>query len=153
MLAFTALYASFTGPLYEVVRSSDGKNKYIGVVSAGGFADAAAQDQFCAGTQCTVSTIFDQSTQGNHLRANHPGRHHPVDRGVNASAHPIMISGHRAYGAWFDEGMGYRNDNTSGVAVGEEPESMFAVFGNSHYNDVCCFDCECSILLLLLAVC
>ena len=41
------------------------------------------------------------------------------------------------YGAWFDEGMGYRNDNTTGLAVGNEPESMYAVMGGNHYNDFC----------------
>lgn len=148
-----ALYRSYKGPLYTVTRSSDHTTKTIGLSvdtsdsnsnSKGGigrgFADAAAQDEFCQDTNCTVLTIFDQSPQGNHLRANHPGRHFPVDRGVNASAHPISIDGHKVYGAWFDEGMGYRNDNTSGIAVGQESESMYAVFGGGHYNDICCFD-------------
>ena len=31
------------------------------------------------------------------------------------------------YGARFDPGMGYRNDHTRGLAVGQEPESMCAV--------------------------
>jgi hypothetical protein len=81
---------------------------------------------------CSVETIFDQPPEGNHLVANHPGRHFPVDRGVSASAHPIVVSGHTFYGAWFDMGMGYRNDNTSGLAVGTEPESIYAVFGGHH---------------------
>lgn len=135
-----SLYSSYTGPLYMVTRSSDHTTKSITVNQPGGFADAAAQDAFCAGTECTVETIFDQSPRGNHLRANHPGRHHPVDRGVNASRHPIKLAGHNVYGAWFDPGMGYRNDNTSGMAVGDEPESMYGVFGGGHYNDMCCFD-------------
>ena len=37
------------------------------VLVAGGFADSAAQDTFCAGTDCTIDTIYDQSPQGNHL--------------------------------------------------------------------------------------
>src|SRR6201993_534139 len=51
-----ALYASYSGPLYQVLRQSDGKTLDIGVVkpasspvpNAGGYADAAAQDAFCA---------------------------------------------------------------------------------------------------------
>ncbi|MGP8175228.1 MAG: arabinofuranosidase catalytic domain-containing protein, partial [Terracidiphilus sp.] len=47
-----ALYASYSGPLYQVLRQSDGKTLDIGVVQpvaspvpdAGGYADAAAQD-------------------------------------------------------------------------------------------------------------
>ncbi|MGB6192340.1 MAG: arabinofuranosidase catalytic domain-containing protein, partial [Terracidiphilus sp.] len=49
-----ALYASYDGPLYQVMRQSDGKKLDIGVVQpgqdAGGYADAAAQDAFCANT-------------------------------------------------------------------------------------------------------
>src|ERR1700720_3239930 len=49
-----ALYASYNGPLYQVLRQSDGKTLNIGVVQpvdslapdAGGYADAAAQDAF-----------------------------------------------------------------------------------------------------------
>src|SRR5499427_9523673 len=52
-----ALYASYNGPLYQVMRQSDGKSLDIGVVqpsapNAGGYADAAAQDAFCANTYC-----------------------------------------------------------------------------------------------------
>lgn len=133
-----ALYMAFEGPLYLVQRKSDYANISIRVKTAGGFADAASQDQFCAGTDCEVLTIFDQSPKGNHLIARHPGRHFPVDYGVNASAQPAIVSGHHVYGARFDPGMGYRNDHTVGLAVGEEPESMYAVMGGNHYNDVCC---------------
>ena len=48
-----ALFASYNGPLYQVMRQSDGKKLNIGVVQpsqkdGGGYADAAAQDNFCA---------------------------------------------------------------------------------------------------------
>src|SRR4051794_33824578 len=60
-----ALYSSYTGPLYQVMRQSDGKTLNIGVVKAsegdpGGYADAAAQDAFCANTYCMVTTLYDQ---------------------------------------------------------------------------------------------
>src|SRR5215472_8945606 len=57
-----ALYASYNGPLYQVLRQSDGKTLDIGVVPAGpdtgGYADAAAQDAFCANTYCWITTIY-----------------------------------------------------------------------------------------------
>src|SRR5438309_8546680 len=64
-----ALYATYNGPLYQVLRQSDGKTLDIGVVQAtatsvpdpGGYADAAAQDKFCSGTYCWISIIYDQS--------------------------------------------------------------------------------------------
>src|SRR5215813_5790903 len=48
-----ALYASYNGPLYQVLRQSDGKTLDIGVAQpaasdAGGYANAPAQDAFCA---------------------------------------------------------------------------------------------------------
>ena len=39
-----------------------------------------------------------------------------------------------------DGGKGYRNDNTSGIAVGDEEESMYMVVDGRHYNEGCCFD-------------
>ena len=38
-----ALYGAFNGPLYQVKRASDNKTIDIGVVSTGGYADAASQ--------------------------------------------------------------------------------------------------------------
>src|SRR5690349_23969959 len=62
-----ALYASYNGPLYQVLRQSDAKTLDIGVVhpiaslrDAGGYADAAAQDKFCANTYCWITKIYDQ---------------------------------------------------------------------------------------------
>jgi len=51
-----AMYASYSGPLYQVKHQSDGKSLNIDVVQpvaspvpgADGYADAAAQDAFCA---------------------------------------------------------------------------------------------------------
>ena len=36
--------------------------------------------------------------------------------------------------------MGYRRDNTSGVATGDEPESLYMVTSGTRFNDACCFD-------------
>ncbi|MCW2907635.1 MAG: xlnA 3, partial [Actinomycetia bacterium] len=52
-----ALYASYSGPLYQVKRASDGATTNISPLSAGGYANAAAQDSFCAGTTCTITEI------------------------------------------------------------------------------------------------
>ena len=37
-------------------------------------------------------------------------------------------------------GQGYSNRSARGTAIGDEPESMYAVFGGQHYNSECCFD-------------
>ncbi len=49
-----ALSGSYSGMLYQVRRASDKTTKDISVLTAGGFADAAAQDTFCANTTCTI---------------------------------------------------------------------------------------------------
>src|SRR3984957_14705409 len=72
-----ALYAAYNGPLYQVLRQSDGKTLDIGVVrptssDAGGYANAVAQDAFCANTYCWIATIYDQS--GKHNDLTHPPR-------------------------------------------------------------------------------
>jgi uncharacterized protein (DUF2141 family) len=62
-----ALYASYNGALYQVRRASDGTTTNISTLSAGGYANAAAQDSFCAGTTCVITEIYDQSGHGNNL--------------------------------------------------------------------------------------
>ena len=43
------------------------------------------------------------------------------------------------YGMWFDPGFGYHVDNTTGVATGNDPESIYAVMSGKHFNGGCCF--------------
>src|SRR6266480_585151 len=43
-----ALFAAYNGPLYQVRRSRDNAVQDIGLLRAGGTANAAAQDSFCA---------------------------------------------------------------------------------------------------------
>src|SRR5678809_286882 len=67
-----ALYASYNGPLYQVLRQSDGKTLDIGVVKpsskdGGGYADSAAQDKFCENTYCWITKLYDQSGHKNDI--------------------------------------------------------------------------------------
>ncbi|MFE0465428.1 arabinofuranosidase catalytic domain-containing protein, partial [Kitasatospora sp. NPDC058965] len=136
-----ALYAGYSGALYQVRRASDGAAKDIGLLSTGGYADAAAQDAFCAGTSCVITVIYDQSGKGNHLTQGPGGGAAPnPDNLANATAAPITVGGHPAYGVYIPQGTGYRNDHTSGIATGDQPEGMYAIFDGSHYNGGCCFD-------------
>jgi non-reducing end alpha-L-arabinofuranosidase len=140
-----ALYGAYTGPLYQVRRSSDNATRDIGVLSAGGHADAAAQDSFCAGTSCVITVIYDQSGRNNRLTQAPPG-HWPGpaaggwDNLADAKAAPITVGGQKAYGVSIAPGTGYRNNNTNGVATGDQPEGIYAVVDGTHYNQWCCFD-------------
>ncbi|MER6008342.1 arabinofuranosidase catalytic domain-containing protein, partial [Nonomuraea angiospora] len=140
-----ALYASYNGSLYQVRRSSDNATQNIGVLSAGGSANASTQDSFCAGTTCLITVIYDQSGRGNHLTQAPPGGFPgPAPGGydnlANATAAPTTVNGHKAYGVYVAAGTGYRNNNTNGVARGDQPEGMYAIFDGTHYNGGCCFD-------------
>lgn len=128
-----ALYAKYDGPLYNVTRSSDGKSANVSVLEAGGFANITTHNLFCAKLDCVISNVFDQSPQGNHLHQRH--------KLVNASRHKITVgNGIHVYGMWFDPGYGYHVDNTTGIATGNDPESIYAVMSGTHYNGACCFD-------------
>jgi non-reducing end alpha-L-arabinofuranosidase len=136
-----ALYASYNGPLYQVRRASDNTTRNIGVLSAGGYADAAAQDSFCAGTSCLITIIYDQSGRGNNLtQAPGGGAAGGPDNLANATAAPTTVGGHKAYGVFVAPGTGYRNNHTNGIATGDNPEGMYAIFDGTHYNGGCCFD-------------
>jgi hypothetical protein len=142
-----ALYGGFNGNLYQVQRASDMTTKDIGVLTPGGFADTASQDSFCAGTTCTIPIIYDQSPQGNHLPVSGVAHWLP-DGGVaaNATAQMITVGGHPVYGVQVNgsfaagDHVAYRNDNTKGVATGDEPESMYMVLDGARYSGWCCFD-------------
>ena len=118
----------------KVIRPN-GAAKNIGVLKPGGFADIAAQDTFCGQPpDCVIANVYDQSPQGNHL-----GQRHQL---VNASQHKITVGPDRlqVYGMHFDPGFGYHVDNTTGIAKGNEPESMYAVMSGTHNNGRCCFE-------------
>jgi len=145
-----ALSASYNGPLYQVMRQSDGKSLNIGVVQpsatdAGGYADAAAQDAFCAHTMCFLELIYDQSGKGNHLYQAPPGTFKGPAKGAFntlpiADMAPITLHGHKAYGVYIMPGMGFRNNNATGTAINDEPEGVYSVMDGTHYDSGCCFD-------------
>ena len=136
-----ALYSGYAGMLYQVKRDSDNATKDIPVLAGSGVADSSVQDQFCGVSACVIWRIYDQSPRGNHLHVAPAGTHPPADKPVVATRQRLTVSGHAVYGAVFLGGEGYRNDATSGVAVGDEAQSMYMVVDGTHYNDRCCFDC------------
>ena len=147
-----ALYASYNGPLYQVLRQSDGRTLDIGVVQpvaaiadAGGYAHAAAQDDFCANTYCWIVKIYDQSPKHNDLtQAPRGGFSGPAMGGFNnvpiADMAPVTVMGHRVYGVYIEPGMGLRDDDPVGTAVDDQAEGQYWVINGLHYNNGCCFD-------------
>jgi hypothetical protein len=134
-----ALFSLYAGHLYEVTRTSDNVTFDVSLLSAGGFADVSKQDSFCVDGSCEVSTIYDQSGSNNHLtRAPAGGHvHHPTNL-VNATRWPITAGGNKVYGGYFEGNMGYRIDETVGVAKGNDPETLYMITDGRHVNGGCC---------------
>jgi hypothetical protein len=145
-----ALYASYNGPLYQVLRQSDGKTLNIGVVpasagDAGGYANAAAQDAFCANTTCWISKLYDQSPKHNDLfQAPRGAFSGPAMGGFNnlplADMAPVSVMGHKVYGVFIAPGMGIRLNDPKGTAVDDQAQGQYWVINGLHYNSGCCFD-------------
>jgi len=135
-----ALFAAYNGSLYEVQRASDNATLNIGLLAAGGYANAAAQDSFCSGTSCTIVRIYDQTSNHNDLTIEGAGGNGKADSGVSANALPVEVGGHRVYGLYFAGYQGYRNDSTKGVAKNSQPEGLYMVTSGTHVNQYCCFD-------------
>ena len=145
-----ALYAAYKGPLYQVLRQSDGKLLNIGIVApagadAGGYANAAAQDAFCANTICWITRIYDQSPRHNDLfQAPRGAFSGPAMGGFNnipiADMAPVTVMGHKVYGAYIMPGMGLRKNDPSGTAVDDQAEGQYWVIDGHHFNNGCCFD-------------
>src|SRR4029078_12760204 len=120
-----ALFGAYSGSLYQVRRWSDGATSNIGVLSEGGYANAAAQDSFCSGTYCTIVRIYDQTSRHNDLTIAPGGGANPTaDQGSNAAALPVTAGGHKVYGVYISAGNGYRNNATNGIATGSQPEGL-----------------------------
>ena len=145
-----ALYASYDGPLYQVMRQSDRATLDIGVVppspgDPGGYADAAAQDEFCKNTTCWITVLYDQSGKKNHLYQAPRGAFVGAALGgfdtmPIADMAPVTLMGHKVYGIFFVPGMGMRQNDPHGTAVDDQAEGQYWVINGHHYNSGCCFD-------------
>jgi non-reducing end alpha-L-arabinofuranosidase len=136
-----ALYAAYSGPLYQVRRASNNATTNISPLSAGGVANAATQDSFCSGTTCVITEIFDQSGNGNNLTdAPGGGAAGGPDNLASATAAPTTVGGQKAYGVFVAPGTGYRDDSTRNIVTGDNSEGEYAIFDGTHFNGGCCFD-------------
>ena len=140
-----ALYSAYSGPLYQVTRQSDKTHTDIGLLPDG-YANAAAQDTFCANTSCAITRLYDQSPNHNDLTPAPPGgaSRGPGPNGYDvpavANALAATVGGHKVYGIAITPGMGYRNDTPKDTAVHGQPEGVYMVTSALHLNEKCCFD-------------
>jgi hypothetical protein len=114
------------------------------VLAPGGFADISVQDTFCAGTTCTISIIYDQTANHNDLPKS-PKAHWLANGGneANAADGKITVGGHVVHGIWVignSTQVAYRNNACKGLAVDDQPESMYMVLDGNRSSPNCCFD-------------
>jgi non-reducing end alpha-L-arabinofuranosidase len=141
------LVRGYGGPLYQV-RKPDMTTLDIGSVD--GYADAAAQKTFCAGSTCVISLIYDQAPFANHLAPAPPGGANAIPgRPAPADRLELTANGHSVFGILFRPGEGYRAfcyacpypaNGVSGTAVGDEPQTIYMVSSQKELINGCCFD-------------
>jgi hypothetical protein len=150
-----ALSRGYGGPLYQVRRGAPnpsqntgagGETQDIGLL-ANGFADAAAQQTFCGNQPCTVSTLYDQSGQGNHLRVAPAGCFTGAasEPGFESSAMDaqLTVGGNGVYGLYMRPQEGYRNNDAVNTPEGQEEAGMYMVTAGSGSRPAsfpCCWD-------------
>ena len=137
-----AVFSAYNGPLYQVTRASDQATADIGLLTQGGYANAAQQDAFCVNTTCRINKVYDQTTRHNDLYPGPAGTAGMgADRGADASEIAVTAGGHKVYGIWISPGVGYRsNGAASGVAVNGQAEGAYMVASGTHVGSACCFD-------------
>ncbi len=160
-----ALFGEFDGALYRVRNSATNATLDVGPVSAGGVADVAAQERFCGASLCIVEAIYDQSHSANHLGIERgfdflPPPRNSQDAGVNLTLDArVSVSGSTVYSAIFashcsvagssgssgnrscdGQQAGYSNRTARNTPVGDEPQTVYALYDGNHYNTGCCFE-------------
>jgi hypothetical protein len=144
-----ALFAAYSGKLYQVRRASDKTTQDIGTLSPGGLADAAAQDTFCKGTTCLITRIYDQTKNGNFLGCQSKdmtlcpdaGSPDTGDSPASATNETLKVSGGSVYALRMNVGNAYwRDGSKSGMPLKDAPQGVYMVTSGVFYNSGCCFD-------------
>jgi non-reducing end alpha-L-arabinofuranosidase len=144
-----ALFSSYSGKLYQVRRASDKTFLDIGTLSAGGMADAAAQDTFCKGTTCLITRIYDQTKNGNFLGCQSKdqvlcpdvGSPDTGDSPASATNEALKVGGSNVYALRMNVGNAYwRDGSKSGMPLKDAPQGIYMVTSGVFFNGGCCFD-------------
>ncbi|KAJ7080124.1 alpha-L-arabinofuranosidase B, catalytic-domain-containing protein [Mycena epipterygia] len=119
-------------PIKLLKRGSDGATTNIAPLSAGGVANAAAQDSFCASTTCLSLPSSTSPAGNNHLTQAPPGGFRgPESDGFDnlaaVNGAPVTLNGQKVYSVFISPGTGYRNDATNGIATGDTAQGIGCV--------------------------
>jgi hypothetical protein len=148
------LFAAYKGPLFKALRDSDKQEKDIGIVEATGIVDMATLNSFCSGTTCKVTTLYDQSGNGNDMWRGDTAANSPMDNGEapklcdlmaldymqlsDGSKLPIIVE---TGGMWKAKSQCLRNrDKTKNMPINATPQTTYAIFHSKYVNGNCCFN-------------
>jgi non-reducing end alpha-L-arabinofuranosidase len=147
------ILSTYQGPLYQIRSDSSAENTGSGGQThdvgqtPDGFADAGAVDAACVQTICTVSLLYDQSGQGNHLpvaKAGIPfgGPTAPLDDFESSATHETLsVAGHEVHSLYMEPRQGYRLASVGeGMPRGEEPQGMYLLADGTRAADGCCWE-------------
>lgn len=147
------LLRAYSGPLYQVRAGSSTENTGSGGVThdigstADGFADAAAQDAVCDATICTISLLYDQSGNENHLSVAKKGGtgggtlSDKDDFESLATAEALTVAGHRVYALYTEVRQGYRLPTLgSGVPRGNNAQGIYLLADGTRSGEACCWE-------------
>jgi hypothetical protein len=147
------LAKAYNGPLYQVRSGSSSSNTGTGgetkdiLATADGFADVASHDALCSSSTCTVSFLYDQSGNGNHLRVAPKGRN---DGGANAATDDfessatrgaMRVAGHKVYSLYMNPREGYRLTTVGkGMPLGNSDQGIYMLADGTHAGTACCWE-------------
>ncbi len=136
-----ALVGAYSGNLYQV-KNAQGKTRDVGVLATNGFANSADQDAFCGTDACTISIIYDQSGNGNHLtvapQSCYP-EHDPATESL-ANGRSLQVGGRQVYALYTVGSNGYRNNQTTGMPRGTAGQGIYEVVDGKRYGTSCCWN-------------
>jgi hypothetical protein len=156
-----AMFAAYKGPLFKVLRVSDKQEKDINPVAAGGLADFSALNSFCSGTSCKVTTLYDQSGNGNDMWRGDTAENAPMDdwekdkpklcdlmdveywQMSDGTKVPLALEhGWESIEMmWKPKAQCLRNrDKTKNIPTGSKPQTTYAIFHAKYLNANCCFN-------------
>lgn len=148
------LSSTYTGPLYQVRRTSD--KKTIDIPAFEGYAKSTVQDSFLGTGAGTISKLYDQSGKGNDLtvakKGCYSGDAGKDDNESNAKGRSLMINGHKVYGLYMISRDGYRSNQegytgypvvakaANGMPTGNQPQGIYMVVDPKRGGGACCWD-------------
>ena len=136
-----ALYASYNGPLYQVRRASDSATTNIARSARAASPTPRRRTPSARAPPASSPRSTTSPVNGNNLTdAPGGGAAGGPDNLANATAAPVTVGGHKAYGVFVAPGTGYRDDSTRNIATGDNAEGEYAIFDGTHFNGGCCFD-------------